>query len=159
MCLVERSANSKGKNKREETEKLEAELERSLAVAKVKAAHKQIEDTEKSRKRATVLSICKRTDEFLYLVKRMMPTFIKCRKEIGEQMFDTAMTNIEDFERTYTSISYDFQKNLDVGDEVMERMFPVIEIRKDTLTHAIDDLQCVNVQVKHMKLYCERLVV
>jgi hypothetical protein len=55
------SADSKSKDKRlEEIEKLEAELERSVAVAKVKSAHKQIEDTEKSRKHSVVLSICKR---------------------------------------------------------------------------------------------------
>jgi ribosomal protein S20 len=70
--------NSKSKDKRlEEKEKLEAELQRSLAAAKVKATHKQIENTEKSRKRATVLSICKRIDNLSHMVSTVVKFLIK----------------------------------------------------------------------------------
>ena len=40
-----------------EQKKLEAEIARSLSVVKMKEAHKQIEDIERSRKKAAIQSI------------------------------------------------------------------------------------------------------
>lgn len=151
--------NSKSKGKRlEEKETQEAELERSLVVVKVKEAHKQIEETEKSRKRPTVLSICHRIDQFSGIANSTLGVLMKQYKKKPIPIGDTVMTTIEDFERTYASISYDFRKNLDVRDESMEKMFPAIRVRKDVLQHAIDDLLSVWFQMQQMKSYCERLL-
>jgi ribosomal protein S19 len=159
MCLVEQSKNSKGKDKRlEEKEKLEAELERSLAVAKVKSAHKQIEDTEKSRKRSVVLSICQR----IYLFhKQIAPSIAVLNKPEFKrvQITEEVLPSIESFNRAYTSISYDFQKSLDVGEEAMTKMFPTIEFKKDTVSHAVDGLLSICQQLQQMRAYCERLLV
>lgn len=97
--------NSKSKGKwLEETEKLEAELERSLAVAKVKAAHKQIEETEKLRKRSVTYSICRRITILLGNIHSLLQVF-------GDAKFwklsvpEGVALNIEGFEQTYVSIT------------------------------------------------------
>ncbi len=46
----------------EQTEKLEAEIKRSLNVVEMKKAHCQIEDVEKNRKKPAILSIIERID-------------------------------------------------------------------------------------------------
>jgi hypothetical protein len=38
-------------------------------------------------------------------------------------------------------------------------MFPVVRAKKDTLRHAIDYLEQVELQAQQIKLYCERLLV
>ena len=53
------------KDRLKETEKLEAEIKRSLSVVGVKEAHKKIEDIEKLRKKSAILSIIERIDTFL----------------------------------------------------------------------------------------------
>lgn len=148
------------KDKRlEEIEKQRIELERSLAVAKVKEAHKQIEDAEKSRKRSAVLSICKRIENFSGMALAVLRNLIDICKQIPNPPIDIATANIQDFERMYVSIIYDFQKTLDIGDEAMGKMFPRLEFRKETLSHAIDDLESVCFQLRQMEVYCERLLV
>ncbi len=159
--MVDQRKDSKGKDKRlQEKEKLEAELDRSLAVAKVKAAHKQIEDTEKSRKRPVALSICKRIEAFF---KWIMPTVELINKpqylQQQLQISESAISIVKQFEQLYTSIRYDFQKSLDIGDEAMEKMFPTIAVKKDTLDHIGNDLLGICSQLAQMRSYCERLIV
>lgn len=159
VCTVNNAEDrSKSKeNRLEEKNRLEAELERSLAVAKVKEAHRQIEQTEKLRKRPIAQSICKRIDSFMAALMPMMNVLSK--PEYQElQTSEPAISTVDMFDQLYTSISYDFQKSLDVGNESMQRMFPTITVRKDTLSHAIIDLLNVCTQLQQMKSYCERLV-
>ncbi len=155
--MVERSVNSKSKNEREETEKLKAELERSLEVVKVKAAHKQIEDTEKSRKRSVVLSICKRIDLF---IKEMTPLIAIMNKPEFRLLpiTEEVLPAVESYNQAYTSISYDFQKSLDIGEEAMTKMFPTIEFKKDIVNHVVDGLLRICDQLQQMRVYCERLL-
>jgi hypothetical protein len=151
--------SSKSKGKRlEEKEKLEAELERSLAVAKVKAAHKQIEETEKLRKQPIAKSICKRINNFLMMTTTVVTT-LSDRKFKNVQMNEKAVLILENSKKIYVSIRYDFQKNLDIGEEGMTKMFPVIEVRIDTADHASGDLIDISTQMIQMKSYCERLLV
>jgi hypothetical protein len=151
--------NSKSKNNQpKETEKLEAELERSVVVAKVKEAHKQIEDIEKSRKRAVAHSICKRISLFLDNIKALSnalanPKYSKLNLSQG------IILSMKEFEQTYASIIYDFQKNLDIGQEAMTKMFPTIKIRKDTVRNARIDLMNLRHQLNQIDAYCQRVLV
>lgn len=158
--MPEQNKDSKTKEGRlKEKEKLEAELERSLVVAKVKAAHKQIEDTEKSRKRPVALSICKRIETFLTIY--MPSSDILNKPEYSQQqlqMTENAISLASQIEQLYNSISYDFQKSLDIGDEAMKKMFPVTVISKDTFGHFGTDLLNIFTQLSQMKSYCERLI-
>jgi RecJ-like exonuclease len=157
--LVERSVNSKSKNKHEEKEKLAAELERSLEVVKVKAAHKQIEDIEKSRKRPVALSICKRIEAFLTIYMHTIDVLNKSEYSQQQlQMTESAISIANQIEQLYNSISYDFQKSLDIGEEAMKKMFPVMVVSKDTFGHFGTDLLNIFTQLSQMKSYCERLI-
>lgn len=154
---MSQNEDSKSKGKRlEEIEKLKAELERSVAVAKVKEAHKQIEETEKLRKRSVTFSIFNRItilgDNILSVLRAFTDTkFAKLPVPEG------VVSSIEGFEQTYASIVYDFQKSLDLGDEAMTKMFPMTEVRKDIIEHAGVDLMKLCNQLQQMMAYCVRL--
>jgi hypothetical protein len=154
----------------EEKEKLDRELERSLRVAKVKAAHKQIEDTEKSRKHASILSIFGRINHFVDCAVGQLNVLIEGGKrypQLHKQYQDiridsdsfNLLQNVEDYGQMYVSIRYDLKKTLDIGDEAMEKLFPTLKFRKDTLVHYIDDLQSICFQLQQMQAYCQRLLV
>ncbi|MGD0496078.1 MAG: hypothetical protein ABSB28_08555 [Candidatus Bathyarchaeia archaeon] len=151
---------SKSKDKRlEEKEKQQAELERSLMVAKVKEAHKQIEDTEKLRKRSAVMSICKRINTFIGEILSTADPIIR-RPEVAEDLVTEEMLKtIESFEQTYTSIIYDFQKSLDLTDEAMKKMFPMAQLRKKTTRSMIGDLINLVSQMNQIRDYCERFLI
>ncbi len=151
--------DSKSKDKRlEEIEKLKAELERSVAVAKVKEAHKQIEETEKQRKRSATHSICRRITVLVNNICSTINVFIDAKFDKLSIPEETA-SSIEAFEQTYASITYDFQKSLDLGEEAMTKMFPFLKVRKDTIGHATSDLMKFCYQLQQMIAYCERLLV
>jgi len=63
----------------EEKEKLEAEIERSLSVVKMKEVHKQIEEIEKLRKQATVKSICERILHCVEVSKSLAGFLVKAK--------------------------------------------------------------------------------
>jgi hypothetical protein len=156
---VSENEKTKGKDKRvEEIEKLEAELERSLAVGKVKAAHKQIEETEKQRKRSSAISICNRMVLLLGSIISMLK-FLTDAKLLKLPVPEGVASNIEGFEQTYASITYDFQKSLDLGEEAMTKMFPMQKVRKDIVEHAIVDLFNLCSQLGQIGTYCQRLLV
>jgi hypothetical protein len=155
---VSGNENSKGK-RLEEKEKLEAELERSLAVAKVKAAHKQIEETEKLRKRSAAISICRRIQMLHESINAMLEAFGSNSKFSTLILPEGVALSIGGFEQTYTSIIYDFQKSLDLGDRAMTKMFPMVKVRKDIVDHAHADLLNLAYQLNQMVAYCERLLV
>jgi hypothetical protein len=153
------NGNSKSKGKRlEETEKLEAELERSLAVAKVKEAHKQIEETEKLRKRSVTHSICRRIVILISNITSLVGVLGDAKFSVLPLPEELAST-IEEFEQTYASITYDFQKSLDMGEEAMTKMFPMKKVRKDNIGHANSDLMNMCYQLQQMAAYCERVLV
>jgi hypothetical protein len=151
--------NSKSKDRRlEEKEKLEAELERSLAVAKVKAAHKQIEDTERLRKSLVALSICKRISSLGNLLANVIEVLNNVKYK-DFRLNETMVSATQNYKRTYLSIRYDFQTNLNIGKEGMESMFPLLEIRTDIVGHLNIDLMAVSQQMVQMHDYCARLLI
>jgi hypothetical protein len=104
------SEDSKSKDKRlEEIEKLKAELVRSVAVAKVKVAHKQIEETEKLRKRSVTYSIFNRIDILVDNVCSVLQVFSDA-KFSKLPVPEGVVSNIEGFEQIYTSITYDLAR-------------------------------------------------
>lgn len=154
-----KTENSKTKDKRlEEKEKLEAEAERSFAVARMKQAHKQIEDTEKSRKRATIVSICKRLDNHIDSIKVLVNLLVKSPNGTsiapGTVYGDAVRNNI----KTYESIRFDMKKTFEIKDEDFEKLFPNVEVRMENPYLAGSNLVSVIDQLKDMKIYCERLL-
>ena len=71
-----------------EREKLEAEISRSLSVAKMKAAHKQIEEIEKSRKRSVILSTIQRLDVNITLYQGIMEELSSKENEIPKDLLN-----------------------------------------------------------------------
>jgi len=128
------------KDKRlEEKEKLDAEIARSLSVIKMKEAHKKIEEVEKLRKRAAILSI----DDRLSLNIEMSTKIIEAIREVEEEDkkkkldFETPVgSHVRNFLNhvmvTYESIRFDFQKSINAKKEDFDRLFPKIEANFST---------------------------
>jgi len=153
------SEDSKSKDKRlEEKEKLESEIERSLAVARMKQAHKTIEDVEKTRRRSAMISLCKRIDYLIAMIRsfnlRMLGQSYLNEITIGTPTAEEAQHYIS----TYESIRYDLKKSLDIKDEDMEKLFPKIEVRFGDRFSVIGRLTNINDQLHDMRLYCERML-
>ena len=157
--MSETEDKSKPKEKLlEEKEKVEAEVERSLAVAKMKAAHKEIEDIEKQRKRSALLSICNRIDLALHYIFASAKAFYNEKYRYVEISLTSAQNLLLNEEQTYRSIRTDFQKTLEIKEEDMQKLFPEIEIKKDIALHVADSLLSIISQLQHMKIYCERML-
>jgi hypothetical protein len=149
---------SKDKDKRlEEKEKWDAEAERSLAVARFKKAHKEIEDTEKGRKRPALRSICRRIDHFSkdLLTSAKICTEPKYSSTIVDEKISIMVQN---YEESYKSIRFDLQKTLEIKDEDMEKLFPIIEISKINVNCLGSSLINVVSQLSQMRIYCERVL-
>jgi predicted RND superfamily exporter protein len=154
--LGETEDKSKPKEKRiEEKEKLQAEVERSLMAAQMKEAHKKIEDVEKLRKHCSILSICKRID----LALSDFYTHARIYNQNEKVTLDEGLkAHVLNDEQIYKSIRTDFQKVLEIKDEDMQKLFPEIEIKKDIAGNVGLSLGFVDDQLKHMKIYCERML-
>jgi hypothetical protein len=154
--LGETEDKSKPKEKRlEETEKLDAETERSLAAARMKEAHKKIEDVEKLRKRPALLSVCKRID--LAMDDLLADTGILNMMR-GKVFSETDKIHILNNEQTYKSILTDFQKTLEIKDEDMKKLFPEVEIKKDIAGDTVDSYVWICSQLRQMKVHCQRML-
>jgi hypothetical protein len=148
----------KNKDKRlEEKEKLDAEAQRSYAVAEMKKAHKLIEETEKSRKRPSIQSVCLRIDvvikDFSVLVQMYGKTPFA-----GNDIVDSIKRIIQGYAQVYESICYDFQKTMEIKDEDMAKLFPRIEIDMKNGYSVSGCLFNIVAQLKHMRIYCERML-
>lgn len=157
--MSEAEDKSKTKEKRlEEKEKMEAEAQRSYAVAEMKKSHKLIDDIEKSRKRPALQSICHRIDTHLVEISPKVSMF-------GEHPFadkpivaPSVEANLRSCVQTYDSIRYDMQKAMDIKDDDMEKLFPKIEMNMKNGYLISGSLQIMVRQLKHMRLYCERML-
>lgn len=155
--MDERPANSKSKDKRlEEKEKLEAELERSMAVARMKQAHKIIEDTEKSRKRSAMLSICKRIGNLASNANVFSGILLKAEGENPVTQGTVFGGAVESVVKIYESIRYDMQKTLDINDQDFEKLFPRMEVKTRDCGLACSSLMDMCDQLMDMRIYCER---
>jgi hypothetical protein len=147
---------SKDKDKRlEEKEKWDAETERSLSVARFKKAHMEIENTEKARKRPSILSVCRRIDFFIKDIIQTMNLFNN-PSILNQSLNQTVLIYVNDYKETYDSIRVDLQKSLEIRDEDMKELFPEIEIDATSYGHVAASLTNMMIQLRHAKLYCER---
>jgi len=149
-----------------EKEKLEAEISRSLSVAKMKEAHKQIEEIEKSRKRSVILSIIERLNISILIFGGMIRELDILGKKIPEYLLNKRLPEdrpkdipeINYIVKTYDSIYFDFQKNIDIKQEDFDRLFPKVIMYFDTLTNITTTLVSILTQMMNMKAYCLRLL-
>jgi len=154
-------AKDRPKSKEErlkEKEKLDAETQRSIAVAEMKKAHKLIEDTEKMRKRPILQSVCLRIDDHI-------KTLAGSGKVFGEPPFadnkilaDNAKQIIKSNYEIYESIRFDFQKSMEIRDEEMDRLFPKIEMETTDGWSVSNLFYRISQQLRHMRIYCMRLL-
>ena len=156
--MNEKTKSSKNKNKRlAKTETLEAETERSIAVAKMKQAHKLIEDAEKLRKRSAILSICRRIDSAIQSAQALAVELIKSK--ITFELTGTATGNLlRHVAETYESIRFDLMKTMSIKDEDFEKLFPKVEVNLGTVRLAGTSLLNISDQYLDIKIYCERLL-
>lgn len=148
---------SKSTEKRkQEKERTDAEIERSLSVAKMKEAHKKIEETEKERKKPQLQSLLKRISN---LKREMLSTIeylqkmsdMKILKGGGVEAF------LVNYESKYDSIRFDLQKTFDIREEDLAKLFPRVEIRITRLKMALSNLLFIMSQLRDIEIYCERL--
>jgi len=167
--MAENGAKAVEKDKRfTEKEKLEAEIARSLSVVKMKEAHKQIEDIERSRKKAAFQSIIARID----LSSQMNESFRKgfdqalAGRENSQVLIDSKsqienkklLRLLENVAAKYESIYLDVQRNIDVSKEDFSKMFPKLQNDFSTLDILSSTLMFINFQLIDMKAYCLRLL-
>jgi len=153
-----------GKDKHlKEKEKLEGEISRSLSVAKMKAAHKQIEEIEKSRKRSVILSITERLDVNITLLRSVVEELDSKRNEIpknwlNKKLFINTPLELNYIVSTYEAIYLDFQKSTGTKPEDLNKLFPKIVMDFSTFTRIISTIACIGAQMMDIKAYCLRLL-
>jgi hypothetical protein len=153
------NTNYKSKEKRlEEKERVEADAERSYAVAKMKKAHKLIEDVEKLRKHSALQSICERVDNHIQNVMSLGGVMHKSEDETPPTQGTVFGEAIESIIRIYNSIRYDIQKTLEMKDEDLERLFPKLQIKTTSDHLAVVGLLNMSDQLLDMRIYCERML-
>lgn len=145
-------------NRLKEREKLRAEAERSMAVVRVKQAHKLIEDTEKLRKNSSIRSIVRRLDVHsgyvISIAKKMNEDPFGKTKPSGPYVKDM----ISDIEQVLESIRYDFQKTMDIKDEDIKKLFPKINPNMTTGFLVSSYLLKIANQMDHMIIYSDRML-
>ena len=152
------------KDKRfEEKGKLDAEIARSLSVIKMKEAHKKIEEVEKLRKRAAILSIIDRLSLNIEISKNIVEAMQEVKEEYKKLDFEMPVGSylkeyLNHVMVTYESIRFDFQTSIDVKKEDFDRLFPKIEANFSTYNSILPNLICLNGQMLDMTKYCMRLV-
>jgi hypothetical protein len=148
---------TKNKEKRlEEKEKIDAETQRSLAVAKMKSAHKAIEDVEKLRKRSALLSVRQRLETCARKLEGLS-RLLKSPPFGEEPIHDKNLRKSILFEgKIYESILYDFQKTLDITDQEMEKLFPKIDMVDESNFSISSCFTQMVSQMEQMRIYCER---
>ena len=154
-------AKDRPKSKEErlkEKEKLDAETQRSLAVAEMKKAHKLIEDTEKMRKRPILQSICLRIDTHMKALASGIVVYAKPPFANQKILADNVMDSIKSNYQIYESIRFDFQKNMEIRDEEMNSLFPKIEMKTTKGYHVCSSFSRMNDQLRHMRIYCMRML-
>jgi hypothetical protein len=158
----------KSKDKRlEEKEKIDAEIERSLSVAKMKQAHAQIEEIEKSRKRSVIASIVNRLETAIMLYKGMIEELQKLETDFSQKLpanFQTMrlgedvsldFANVANF---YESLRFDLKQNINVKDEDYDKLFPKLTVKFDTYKNLMTSLMYMSMQMIDMMNYCIRLL-
>ena len=158
---------SKDNDKRlKEKEKLDTEVARSLSVVKVKEAHKQIEDIEKARKKASISSIIMRLNSNIKMAHAVFSEVNKISKENPKISLSTLKLEsgspikayIDLIISTFESIRFDLEENIDVNKQDFDRLFPKINLKFDTYGSIVPNLTCLGMHMKDIKNYCSRLI-
>lgn len=159
LHMTKGSAPTKSKEKRlEEKEKWEVEAARSIAVARVKEAHKLIEDAEKNRKRSTIFSINDRLLTHTKLVIGLNSVLSKSKSKFADYEITPAQrVYIKDLVKIYESIRYDLQKAMEMKDEELEKLFPKLEVDFGEFIVTLVGLQSIVNQMIDMSLYSKRM--
>lgn len=159
LHMTKGSEPMKSKEKRlEEKEKWDAEAARSVAVARVKEAHKLIEDTEKSRKRSTIFSIGERLTRHSKLMISYVVSWLDLKsKNVDFELTSANGVYIKDLVKTYESIRYDFQKAMEMKDEELEKLFPKLETEFGEFMITITRLISIIDQMIDMHIYFSRM--
>jgi len=155
----------KSKDKRlDEKERLEAEIERSLAVVRMKEVHRQIEEVEKSRKRSAILSIIERLNINLGVNKGILEVFTAIQNKFPEKLLSQKLPDgynsvaLNSIVKTYESIRFDLQRNFDAKNEEFDRLFPKQTFNSETMQNIIMSVMQMTLQMMDMKAYCLRLL-
>lgn len=155
----------KSKDKRlEEKEKIEAEIERSMSVVREKQAHMQIEEVEKTRKKPAILSIIDRINANSVLSSSVFESLTELRGKspelFGVRVLDglTSMSGLGFIVKSFESIRFDFQRNIEIKNEDFEKLFPKLTLSFDTGNDILTSLTCMTFQMLDMKAYCKRLL-
>ena len=156
--MSEAEDRSKSKEVRlEEKGKVEAETQRSLAVAEMKRAHKLIEEAEKARKRPVLQSVCLRIDVHIKLLTNAAQMYGK-PPFTDHLLSDPTLDYISGLHQIYESIRFDFQKNMEIKNEEMSIMFPKIELRTKDAYSVTASFAKMGQQLAQMHLYCQRIL-
>jgi hypothetical protein len=157
IILTEKNEASKTKDKRlEETKRLEVEVHRSLAVVKMKEAHKAIEDAEKSRKRSAVLSIIGRISFHAEGLLNCTITMMALYKPYDTS--DPIKEEVRNYLMTYESLRYDLKKTTEINDEDFEKLFPKLEVKSADMSSVLDGLHAMSRQDIDMLHYLTRML-
>lgn len=158
--LSETDDKPKSKEKRiEEKEKADAETQRSFAIVEMKKAHKQIEEIEKLRKRPVVYSISHRITSFMEYLTILCDSYLKNKQFLLMKVDDYLLDEIKDTSQIYESICFDFQKNFEINDAEMNKLFPKIESNITDVLSMIAYYEKMLGRLLHMARYCERLLI
>ncbi len=147
----------------QEIEKLETEIKRSLTVVGVKEAHKKIEDVERERKRAIILSIIDRISFCIQVNEAYLNGIAFAKKGFATDLLfkklpDSPNSEMFNFVETFDSIRYDFKKNAELKDEDFDKLFPRPKLSFETVNQIELSLVSMCIQMKDMEKYCKRLL-
>jgi hypothetical protein len=129
----------------------------------MKAAHKQIEEIEKSRRKSVILSIIERLDLNTTLYQGMINELNDKKKRIPKHLLNKPVP-INKFQevdyavRLYESIYFDFQKSVDIKPEDLSKLFPKVIMDLATFNRFVSTLNLIVAQMIDMKAYCLRLL-
>jgi hypothetical protein len=142
-------------SRQKETERLKAETARSLEVVEMKKAHRKIEELEKERKQAGILSVWYRLNSHVdHLLNEA-----KGDNDLiqGKKFSDLVRNNrAKSISQMYESVRFDFKKTLDLKDEEFNVLFPALKIETETDMNFLRSVNDMALQEIHMQHYCKR---
>ena len=155
---------SEDAKKQEEKKKLEAEIERSISVVRMKQAHMQIEEAEKTRKKPAILSIIERINTNLAVSSTVYKSLAnlqeKSPKSFQQRLPDDFVSKcgLAVIVKTFESIRFDLQRNIDIKKEDFDKLFSRLTLSFETGNDFLTSLNLINVQMVDMTKYCKRLL-
>lgn len=159
MTEMPNKENTK-EDKLRETEKLTAEAERSEAVVRVKAMHKQIEDIEKSRKSPAIQSLAKRIEYHITdILSLLKPITSNAEKySTTRPLIPIESNSARNLIETYDPIREDFKDIMEMNEEKVNLLFPKRITRFDTRGEVFGVLSGTFEQERQILAYLSRKI-